>query len=224
MVLRLELFIRPCHVPHLNVKFLDWLRNESIDCFFNCSWSRRPSWWYRVCNRIFTIWIHWHTHWAEATVILDASSSPCQRTVVLQSLCVRLRSWQCPIPISIFQLRSRLCLALYRNSNRVQTTRQMPYLKPHSQQTWLVGSHLETVWNVLPNFSDFFSHKHLNSLQPCKLITLANRRFLTIPDTFTWFSSTVLEALWSPSYFVSSVGGVPLEVLRRYIQEQEKPC
>lgn len=31
------------------------------------------------------------------------------------------------------------------------------------------------------------------------------------------------DALWSPSYFVSSVGGVPLEVLKRYIQEQEKP-
>jgi putative transposase len=31
------------------------------------------------------------------------------------------------------------------------------------------------------------------------------------------------DALWSPSYFVSSVGGVPLEVLKRYIKEQEKP-
>jgi putative transposase len=31
------------------------------------------------------------------------------------------------------------------------------------------------------------------------------------------------EALWTPSYFVSSVGGAPLEVLKRYIQEQEKP-
>jgi putative transposase len=31
------------------------------------------------------------------------------------------------------------------------------------------------------------------------------------------------EALWSPSYFVSSVGGAPLEVLKRYIREQEKP-
>lgn len=30
-------------------------------------------------------------------------------------------------------------------------------------------------------------------------------------------------ALWSPSYFVSSVGGAPLEVLKRYIQNQEKP-
>jgi putative transposase len=32
------------------------------------------------------------------------------------------------------------------------------------------------------------------------------------------------DALWSPSYFASSVGGAPLEVLKRYIQEQEKPC
>ncbi|MFN6536150.1 MAG: transposase, partial [Nostoc sp. EkiNYC01] len=31
------------------------------------------------------------------------------------------------------------------------------------------------------------------------------------------------QALWSPSYFVSSVGGAPLEVLKMYIQNQEKP-
>ena len=31
------------------------------------------------------------------------------------------------------------------------------------------------------------------------------------------------DALWSPSYFVSSVGGAPLEVLKKYIQAQEKP-
>ncbi len=31
------------------------------------------------------------------------------------------------------------------------------------------------------------------------------------------------DALWSPSYFVSSVGGAPLEVLKRYIKNQEKP-
>jgi len=30
------------------------------------------------------------------------------------------------------------------------------------------------------------------------------------------------DALWSPSYFASSVGGAPLEVLKRYIQNQEK--
>lgn len=31
------------------------------------------------------------------------------------------------------------------------------------------------------------------------------------------------DALWSPSYFVSSVGGASLEVLKTYIQNQEKP-
>ena len=31
------------------------------------------------------------------------------------------------------------------------------------------------------------------------------------------------DALWSPSYFVSSVGGAPLQVLKKYIQNQEKP-
>jgi putative transposase len=30
------------------------------------------------------------------------------------------------------------------------------------------------------------------------------------------------DALWSPSYFVSSIGGAPLEVLKKYIQNQEK--
>jgi putative transposase len=31
------------------------------------------------------------------------------------------------------------------------------------------------------------------------------------------------DALWSSSYFTSSVGGAALETLKRYIQEQEKP-
>ena len=31
------------------------------------------------------------------------------------------------------------------------------------------------------------------------------------------------EALWSPSYFAVSVGGAPIEVLKRYIKEQSRP-
>jgi putative transposase len=31
------------------------------------------------------------------------------------------------------------------------------------------------------------------------------------------------DALWSPSYFVSSIGGAPLEVLLTYVKSQEKP-
>jgi putative transposase len=30
-------------------------------------------------------------------------------------------------------------------------------------------------------------------------------------------------ALWSPSYFAVSVGGAPIEVLKRYIQDQRRP-
>lgn len=30
------------------------------------------------------------------------------------------------------------------------------------------------------------------------------------------------DALWSPSYFVSSVEGAPLEILKRYLEESEK--
>lgn len=31
------------------------------------------------------------------------------------------------------------------------------------------------------------------------------------------------EALWSPSYYTSSVGGAPIEILKQYIKNQEKP-
>ena len=31
------------------------------------------------------------------------------------------------------------------------------------------------------------------------------------------------NALWSPSYFVGSVGGAPIEVLRQYIEQQDRP-
>lgn len=30
-------------------------------------------------------------------------------------------------------------------------------------------------------------------------------------------------ALWSPSYFAGSVGGAPIEVLKRYIEDQDRP-
>lgn len=31
------------------------------------------------------------------------------------------------------------------------------------------------------------------------------------------------NALWSPSYFAGSVGGAPIDVLRQYIEQQERP-
>jgi putative transposase len=31
------------------------------------------------------------------------------------------------------------------------------------------------------------------------------------------------KSLWSPSYFICTVGGAPLEVLKRYIEQQDAP-
>ncbi|EGR4074774.1 IS200/IS605 family transposase [Vibrio cholerae] len=31
------------------------------------------------------------------------------------------------------------------------------------------------------------------------------------------------DALWSPSYFAGSVGGAPIEVLKQYIEQQDRP-
>ncbi|WP_190320229.1 transposase, partial [Candidatus Enterovibrio escicola] len=30
------------------------------------------------------------------------------------------------------------------------------------------------------------------------------------------------DALWSPSYFAGSVGGAPIEVLKRYLEQQDR--
>lgn len=31
------------------------------------------------------------------------------------------------------------------------------------------------------------------------------------------------QRLWSPSYFAVSVGGAPIEILRQYIEQQDRP-
>ncbi|MDB9423622.1 transposase [Microcystis aeruginosa CS-564/01] len=53
----------------------------------------------------------------------------------------------------------------------------------------------------------------LNSLK-----AVASRRY----KQAAYSKSDGKDALWSPSYFVSSVGGVPLAVLKCYIRDQEK--
>lgn len=37
------------------------------------------------------------------------------------------------------------------------------------------------------------------------------------------FKCPSADSLWSPSYFASSVGGAPLDVLKKYIANQQKP-
>lgn len=31
------------------------------------------------------------------------------------------------------------------------------------------------------------------------------------------------EMLWSPSYFAASCGGAPLEIIRQYVEQQQRP-
>lgn len=38
-----------------------------------------------------------------------------------------------------------------------------------------------------------------------------------------WSVAKSKNSLWSPSYFASSTGGASIEVLKRYIQEQNRP-
>lgn len=43
------------------------------------------------------------------------------------------------------------------------------------------------------------------------------------PDIKLHWTNKKSGALWSPSYFAGSVGGAPLEVLKRYIEQQNRP-
>lgn len=41
------------------------------------------------------------------------------------------------------------------------------------------------------------------------------------PDITKWYYQN--KALWSPSYFASSCGGAPLEIIKQYIEQQKTP-
>ncbi len=43
------------------------------------------------------------------------------------------------------------------------------------------------------------------------------------PNIRCHWSNKKSGALWSPSYFAGSVGGAPLEVLKQYIEQQDRP-
>lgn len=46
----------------------------------------------------------------------------------------------------------------------------------------------------------------------------------TFPEVFRhWAVRKSENALWSPSYFVGSVGGAPLATLKKYIEDQKRP-
>ena len=38
-----------------------------------------------------------------------------------------------------------------------------------------------------------------------------------------WTVTKSKNSLWSPSYFANSTGGAPIEILKKYIQDQNRP-
>lgn len=84
---------------------------------------------------------------------------------------------------------------------------------------------------VLKEFNGESDHVHLLIEYPPKLALskLVNalkgttsrelKRYFPELNQVAWRKN----ALWSPSYFVGSVGGAPLEVLRQYIEQQNRP-
>jgi len=84
---------------------------------------------------------------------------------------------------------------------------------------------------VLKEFNGKSDHVHLLIEYPPKLALskLVNtlkgtssrelKRYFPELNQVAWRKN----ALWSPSYFVGSVGGAPLEVLKQYIEQQNRP-
>jgi len=84
---------------------------------------------------------------------------------------------------------------------------------------------------VLKEFNGESDHVHLLIEYPPKLALskLVNtlkgtssrelKRYFPELNQVAWRKN----ALWSPSYFVGSVGGAPLEVLKQYIEQQNRP-
>ena len=67
--------------------------------------------------------------------------------------------------------------------------------------------------------------KHSISAMVNSLKGVSSRRLKEqFPEIESFWSVTKSKnSLWSPSYFASSTGEAPIEVLKRYIQEQNRP-
>jgi len=84
---------------------------------------------------------------------------------------------------------------------------------------------------VLKEFNGKSDHVHLLIEYPPKLAlsklvnTLKGTSSRELKRSFPELNQVAWRknALWSPSYFVGSVGGAPLEVLKQYIEQQNRP-
>ena len=85
----------------------------------------------------------------------------------------------------------------------------------------------------LTEFNGESDHVHLlvnypPKVQLSKLINslkgVSSRRIRQqFPNVKYHWTNRKSGALWSPSYFAGSVGGAPIEVLKQYIEQQDRP-
>jgi len=59
--------------------------------------------------------------------------------------------------------------------------------------------------------------KLVNSLKGVSSRLIRKKKYISVQNSL-WENH-----LWSPSYFASSCGGAPLDIVKKYIQEQETP-
>ena len=82
---------------------------------------------------------------------------------------------------------------------------------------------------VLKEFNGERDHVHLlveypPTVQLSKLVnSLKGVTSRKVREEFTHLKSKIEDALWSPSYFMGSVGGAPISVLKQYIEDQYRP-
>jgi putative transposase len=82
---------------------------------------------------------------------------------------------------------------------------------------------------LLKEFNGERDHVHLlieypPTVQLSKLVnSLKGVTSRKVRDEFPALKTKIEDALWSPSYFVGSVGGAPISVLRQYIENQYTP-
>lgn len=72
--------------------------------------------------------------------------------------------------------------------------------------------------HLLINYPPKVAISHLvNSLKGVSSRHVRKQRFPAL-DKYIW-----MDALWTPSYFASSCGGAPLDIIKQYIEQQQTP-
>ena len=129
---------------------------------------------------------------------------------------------------SVYLLTVHLVFVTKRRG-KVFEGRHLEFLEP------VFASVLTDFESELIEFNGECDHVHLLVSYPPKwsisalvnsLKGVSSRRLKqAFPDVETsWSAAKSKNALWSPSYFASSTGGAPIETLKKYIENQNRPA